>query len=454
MEADSRGIYLHTARKCVSVAIGAVFLLAVAVAALRVCNSPASFNRRNVATTAEEFLANRPWLGQKLEHWQVRIAGTAKLPSYSDLAAFPVGNGTCFAIVGLHWPLATLSNIIGPGYQKRFGFLGTLIPWVRVAGRQVELPEQSVAWSAGGPAVVTSARHPQRIELDTFVCAPPDFRVIVVAASVANLSKAVQRNVELALTSSMPGPQHTRDGMLFERGTVRLRIGMLGAKGRVREGLAPEFPPSLDKRVRPLQPGAGHTVLYSLGTLRPGESVAKLIYLIFAENEQEETQALDALQKLQFSIFDGVAAAWKDWQGKVVEVGTAWPRLNEWLQAQEYILLAQRSSCGAFSPMHGYTYAWVRDSNGPLRFFSLAGATDLVRDHLEYHFRACASKGQVGNNVPLDLALPKSVVQPDWTKVPVEPAEVPSFAVLQHYWYYRVTGDLTLVRWHEGMLKR
>ena len=418
-------------------------------------HSPARYNRRNVTTTGEELSANFPWLAETLEYWQLRASGGAKLPGYADLAAFPIGNGKCFAITGLHWPLGTLSNIIGPGYQKRFGFFGTLVPWLRVSGKQMDMPEQSIAWCANAPVVVVHRAKPHDLSLDIYYCAPIDSNALVAVVVVTNTGQRLQRNIQLALTSSLPAPEELEDGMAFSRGTVRLRIGMVGAVAQVREDLLPEFPANLERRVRPLQPGMGVTALYDLGALSPGQSVGKLVYLVFSEKaKHDEDQTLAKVEKLNFNILESAHTAWRAWSKNVANVSSGSKRVDEWLQAQEYIILAQRSECGAFSPMHGYTFAWVRDSNGPLRFFSAIGATNLVKDHLEYHFRACVKKKAIGNNVPLDLVLPRSLVQPDWSKIPVEQAEVPSFVVLQHYWYYRVTGDTTLIKWHKGMLLR
>ena len=147
--------------------------------------------------------------------------------------------------------------------------------------------------------------------------------------------------------------------------------------------------------------------------------------------------------------------AWKDRTGDLVRVETDNSKLNQFMVAAPYILMSQRSSCGAFSPMHGYTYAWVRDSNGPLRYLAAAGMAETVGQHLDYHFRACAKMGKVYNNVPLDMDVKgTSPTAADWGKMPVERAEVPSFVILQHYWYWRATGDATLIKFHWPMLRR
>ena len=423
-------------------------------AVMRAGRSPARYNRSTATITSEELAGNYPWLKERLEHWRLSVSAGAGLPGYADLAAFPVGNGQCFAITGLHWPLGTLSNIIGPGYQKRFGFFGNLVPWVRVNGQQVEMVEQSISWCAEAPVVIVHGAVPHKLDLDIYYCAPPGVPAIVGVVVIRNTGKTIQRNVELVLTSSLPGAEATPDGMVFSRGPVRCRIGVIGAKCTLRDDVVPSFPAGLERRVRPLQASMGVSTICQLGALPPGQSVGKLMYLAFSEKPQEEADALGRLDKLTFSIIESAHTAWQAWRRKVASIESGSSELDEWLIAQEYILLAQRSACGAFSPMHGYTFAWVRDSNGPLRFFSTIGATDLVRDHLEYHFRACAKRREIGNNVPLDLPLPRSLQQPDWTTVPVEPAEVPSFVVLQHYWYYRATGDRTLIKWHAPMLQR
>jgi len=233
-----------------------------------------------------------------------------------------------------------------------------------------------------------------------------------------------------------------------------MAVGLVGGRpSEVKEG-GPSLPEGLEARVNPLGRSPGQTIAFPLGKFGPGQSVVKFGYILFAPSVEREEEWVQRLTTDNFGMLEAARTAWQKRLSAMAEVNTADPRVDQFLKAALYIVLAQRSRGGAFSPMHGYTYLWVRDSNGPVKLLSALGDTSDVGDHLEYHFRACAREARIGNNAALDLDLPQSVVQPDWGKVPVEPAEVPSFVILQHYWYYLSSGDLTLVKWHWPMLRR
>ena len=104
--------------------------------------------------------------------------------------------------------------------------------------------------------------------------------------------------------------------------------------------------------------------------------------------------------------------------------------------------------------MDRYSYCWIRDSNGPVRYLLACGDYDAVRRYLDYQFRGYAQQGKVNNNLPLALKLPESAPQVDWTRAPVPGAEIASFMILQRYWYWRHTADDDLLRAQWPMLRR
>ncbi len=42
-------------------------------------------------------------------------------------------------------------------------------------------------------------------------------------------------------------------------------------------------------------------------------------------------------------------------------------QLGEWLSVGKYLCRVQQAEAGGYSPMHKYSYRWIRDSNGPIR---------------------------------------------------------------------------------------
>jgi hypothetical protein len=434
--------------------IAAATIIVLALAIWRAASSPARYNRTSFSFGEEELLAQCNWLKDVMKHWRQQAVAGVALPKFSEVGAFPVGNGRVFAIIGLHWPFVTMSNIIGPSYQKKVGFFGNLVPWLVAQGKPLSLPEQSVAWVRSAPIVCVTSRSPDGMELQVFYAALPDLPAIVFVAKVANRGKDVRRGVALALASNLSTIGTDEHGLIAERGNIRMTAGIIGGRGRLSSALCPPRPSNLEKRMDPFGIGEARGVVYPLGLLGPGKTVVKIGYVSFTTSEEEKQEIVQALEKLKLGVLEQCRARWQEWEKSVAALESSDRRLDEFLTAQKYIVACQQARSGGFSPMDGYTYLWVRDSNGPIRFFSKIGGAEKVKAHLEYHFRVCATSGVVGNNMGLDQVVPDSIKQPDWTRVQVDRAEVPSFVILQHYWYYRATGDLALIRWHWGMLRR
>lgn len=457
----------------------AVLVIAAGWALRALATNPARYNRATAAVGMEELLGRYEWLGYRLDKWQHSAVATVAPPRFRDLGAYPVGNGQAFGILGPHWPLATITNLIGPSYQKRQGFFGSLTPWLMVANKPADCPEQSIQWLADAPVVVCTQNMPGGLSLTTYTFAVPGAPVLGIVAAVVNSSSHTFRDVALMLSTTMASGELVKDRLVFDRGGSRMTIGVLGGRPSGLVEAQPPMPERIDRKVNPFSAGGGLAIRFPLGTFGPGQSVAKLGYILFSKSAAEEEQWLQRLCQEGFTVLESTRSAWQNHTGALATVATDSARLDQFFKAALYVVLSQQAAGGwagqewnktasqaggfvglpqqvggGFSPMHGYTYLWVRDSNGPVRFLCAVGDLQAVAAHLEYHFRACAQEKRVGNNMPLDLPLSQSVVQPDWDKVAVEPAEVPSFVILQHFWYYRSSGDLTLIRWHWPMLRR
>jgi len=105
--------------------------------------------------------------------------------------------------------------------------------------------------------------------------------------------------------------------------------------------------------------------------------------------------------------------------------------------------------------MDKYTFTWVRDSVGPVRFFTQTGYSEEVARYLRYQYVGNGHMKEIRLNLPLDIPDPfNTFEEPDWSQTTVERAEVPSYIVLQHWWYYQQTADLGLLEDHYDYLKR
>ncbi len=392
----------------------------------------ARYNREHVALIEEELLSARPWLNEFFPHWQqeVNFAGE-KVPGYSDLGCFPIGNGYVFAYEGLKYPLGTLDNITGPEYQKSGGYFGQIIPSLVVRDEPLIWTQQKIRWVKPGGIVNTQSATVNGLRLATydFACAklPAIIRVMV----ASNSGDKTQPSVALALTFTTPALEEIDGDILVTRSERRMRCGAVGTRAIiVEQSLAPELPGDLDKATRPTTIGGNATAWRcELGALQPGESVAKLVYLVFSTSESDEQEIIQQISQRGFMLLDDTHQYLQDWQNQTVTVDCSDEKVAGLLAIQKYLCAAQQAYQGGFSPMDGYSYTWVRDSNGPVRYLLAAGDFEAVKRHLEYHFKGCAQQQRIGNNLPLDLQFEPDMVQPDWSQVPVERAEVPSFVL-------------------------
>jgi len=417
----------------------------------------ARYNRRHSALTQAELLAAYPWLNQFVPVWQQEVDfANGKVPGYSDLGCFPLGNGRVFAYQGLTYPLGTLDNVIGPEYQKTVGYFGLIVPSVLVKGEPVTWAQQKMRWIKPAGMVATESVTADGLGLTIYDCACPNLTAIIRVMVISNSGPAEHRAVSLAMTVATSNAEQYDDDILIQRGKRRLRCGCLGARTTVTdEQLLPQLPADLPAKTSPrVISGAATSWRCELGTLKPGESVAKLIYLVFSTSEGDEAGVLDKVAARGFGLLDEAHRYYQQWQNSTVQVQCSDERVAHLLDVEKYLCAAQQAYRGGFSPMDGYSYTWIRDSNGPIRYLLACGDFEAVRRHLEYHFRGCAQQQKIGNNLPLDLQLPPELGELDWSQVPVERAEVPSFVILQHYWYYQYTGDSDLINSHWPYLVR
>jgi len=418
--------------------------------------SPAIYNRQHQAPTKVRLTSEHPWLLMDLNSWQQEVELTGQQwPGYSDLAVFPIGNGQVFAYEGDTYPLGTLANVVGPTYQKD-GFMGQIIPLVYVGDEIVDWESQRVGWISPGGVVRTESATADGLQLFTYDFAPPHIPVICRVMGVSNKGDQTHNDVAVALAFGTMGGESVAGGLRMRRGDRLMQAGFVGARTTVKTG-KPDIPlpDNLENRVRPGPMSENTPVLIcELGALKPGESFAKLAYTLITTNEDELPSLIELVEKRGFSLLDYTHHYWQQWNQRTVTVQTPdQPEVGELLTISKYLCAVQQANAGGYSPMDGYTYTWIRDSNGPVRYLSAVGDFESVRRHLEYHFRGCAVTGKIGNNLPLDMDVEKPP-EIDWSQVPVEPAESSSFVILQHYWYYRQSGDLELIRQHWPMLRR
>lgn len=349
--------------------------------------------------------------------------------------AFAIGNGSAFAVLGLSRPINTLENIIGPSYQKRAGFLGKWSVALEREGRPVSLPDW-VAARVRGTAVVVTRERGEGVALYTVNFAPgrswPGLPAIAREVWVANESEGPLKGLAV---------RHRFEGMHIERVDKKRGIVFL-SHGRIllSLGTVEGAPPRIE----------GDEVIFRLPRIPPGHSVAMRTFLAIGETAEGLESTIKVLRGRPIWSPEGM---WLKWRERGLNIKAPDERVVDFLDTALLLCKAQQSALGGFSPMHGYTFYWIRDANGPIRLFLACGFFEDVRRCLKWHFEACSTLGEVPNSVPLDLK-PKGPPKADWSRAKVPKAEIASFVVLQHVWYWKATGDISLPKRHLPMLER
>ena len=437
--------------------IGATLAI-ISVALIAGCGSGRQ-NRHELSWTWDEVLAQAPWVEDTWEAWRQEIDLGGAPPTCSDLGAYPIGNGRVFAITGLSVPLGTIGDTLGPTYQKVSGLLGSVMPAVLIDGRPELARRQSSAWIAPG-GLVHTRWDGERVRVDIVQTVPPEIDAVVSLIVVSNDTEQALGNVALALQSSLPADRAIGGDLLQVRGDTRVRLGFAGARTRVAgQSVVPALPEGLSEQIMPLgrattQVEDPRAVVCPLGRIGAGESVGKLARVSFANDEATEAQIIAVIEQGGLGVLAASRQGWSEWAEGTAQVEGAGEEIDEFLAITAYLCRVQQAEAGGFSPMHGYTYRWIRDANGPDRYLLDAGDHEAVARDLQYHFAVCAKQRTIGNNMPLNVNLPDEVPAIDWDEIESPKAEIASFVILQNAWYWRHTGETAQLEERWGYLRR
>jgi len=443
------------------------------------CDRGAALNRKHTLT-GPALQQAYPWVSETSKHWSQDVdLASGKVRGYSELGCFALGNGRIFTTEGLRYPFGAMSNIFGPTYQKNQGSLGRQEVALLVGGKPQALPSQRMAYVMRSGVVHTQLTGPEGVRLDLYDCIPPPgaggtggppvsgggpggyaiCRVIL----VTNDSKRSLRNVSVAV-SHAGAVGGTEGGRLVSDGPPRwVRIGFAGVRTKTADTLyAMPLPAAAQAVNKSVADTGGSSVICPLGTLKHGQSAATLAYMVIAPSAEKADAEEKRLGEVGCGVLQETRDWWQKWYADALTVETPDERINEFIPIQQYLCRIQQAESGGYSPMYMYTTCWVRDSNGPVRFMTQSGKFEEVKRYLDYYYACCAQSRRIPMNFPLDLAVLPSPERREaggeaavhWSKAPTERAEVASFLILQHYWYWQQSGDLTPIKEHWGYLRR
>lgn len=381
----------------------------------------------------------RPWLEDAYAFTETHDFSREKMDP-RRAGAYAVGNGRAFALVGLAAPLWTWSNLYGATYQEPP--LGNLSMSLREGDGPVALPRQSLRWvrRSGVVAVTASGRT---LEVETADFAPASAggwdnpAALVRLVRVRNRGERPLRDV--ALEFRLSGGVHRRasHGAFFTEQPKKKAKARTFWKLASLSGSSRALPNGLRVGVGNLEPGEDRTVAVALaasGTPRGLDDVWKGL-----------------ARKGPWRLLDETRDAWAAWFSSGVQFSGD-RKLCDLFEVESGIFKVQQAAGGCFSPLIGYSYAWIRDHNGPVRWFLKSGHPEEASSAIDFFPRLAAAMGALPNSVRVDADLrPRTK---DLSGVGVEHAETPNWVVLQHWWRYLADGDLEKVKAHWPLLKR
>ncbi len=337
---------------------------------------------------------------------------------------FGLGNGIVFGLVGLDSPWNTLTNAIGPGYQRDAGFFGdSSVLLVRddeelkVEAEQVQRPRRT--------AVVRTWARSGDLAWSTTDVAVVDEPVIARHVTVSNDGSVDEADLMLRLTLAAADEAGTLvdgDGLVQVRGERRMRVDCPGEILEVGESW-------LDVAV---------------SALGPGEQTSFVCLHRFSDDTV-------------FDDLDGDVADWLEasrahtgaFLDRAVQLDLPDPKVEDLVEGMLITEWVQTSDLGVVSPMHRYTSGWLRDSEGPVRLYLRAGLHEDVRALLDAVYQVMVVNQAIANSFSLDTDV-SGFVEPDdpeafWEEASFMSgrgaAEAPSYAVLLHDLYVRHSGD-------------
>lgn len=397
------------------------------------------------AEPPHSFLSDRPWLAEK-SAWSESVR-----PGQDPRGWWCVGNSRAFGIVGPELGNATISQITGPH-----------IMLANVMNNGSAFGPARLNLTIGGPAPVwdkIALSKVRRTGIDVM-----DFTSRAVRMTVLNYApfrlNALLRTVVVQNLTSEPlsgvklvgsiGRTTVQDGMLFDSFQGSKDGAAMGQTRRLFSGF-----------IEPCEASAGAdkvgSLTVDLGDVAPHGEAVRTQFLAFDMKEVGDHGAtIAAIRKLGTALLSKSYDQWRAWMARTTTLECPDRRIADLLDDTKALIKMQTAEPqGAAGPMEFFAGVWIRDSNGPMKYYLRMGDLGAAKKMLEFYYSGATQNRAVPNFLPMDVDVRKPIDSAyDWSKVRTDHAETPCWQILQHVWYYRASGDLGLIRKHWGYLKR
>lgn len=394
----------------------------------------------------DEILKDRPWLSTTAS-WGEAYNLEKQTYKMNEAGAYCIGNGKTFALVGLATPLWSWSNIYGDSYQEPD--LGSMKMAVTRAGLDIWLPNQHIGWVKRS-GVVSVHADGNGIVVETYDFAPvtsQDDRwdnPATLVRLVRIVNKGVQKEPDLDIALKIQSswnvklkPKQVGSDLIMDQKATRAkkrtfwRLGSFNADNvRIWD----------------------NTLHYSVPVLKPGQETWAAFFLTSARSDEDIDSLTRHVRKEgAVGLLDETYNYYQSWYAKGTNFSGD-PKIADLFDIESMIFKCQQSHTGGFSPLIGYSYTWIRDNNGPIRWFLKTGHSAEAKRAMDFFYGVGASMGSLPNSIRVDYPLDYHLK--DLSNIQVEHAETPNWIVLQYWWYYLATGDIDYVRSRWPYLKR
>lgn len=409
--------------------------------------TPTPIINRALEKAGPQVYIERPWLND-LYSWNETFDLDHQQVKPRETGAYCVGNGRAFALIGLSSPLWNWSNLYGASYQEPD--LGAMRMEVTRAGNSIWMPKQQIGWVKRSGLVKVRAEG-NGLTVESYDFAPVTATdenawnnppILVRLVRVQNNGNQAETDIDIALKNQsawnvkLTKKVEGRD-LIIDQKAARAKkrtVWRLGA-----------FNP---RSVRIWD----DNIHYSVPTLQPGAETWIAFFLLSSDSSRESSATIAELRKTgPLQLLDQT----RDYYTKWFEKGTEFSgdaKVADLFEIESIIFKCQHAHSGGFSPLIGYSYTWIRDNNGPIRWFLKTGHPQEAKRAMDFFYGVGSTMGTLPNSIRVDYPLDYKLK--DYSNMHVEHAETPNWIVLQHWWYYLATGDLELVRARWNYLKR